>query len=60
MRIMGHYIFSIVALAIYGEKVCPIIESIGQLDWFIRATVVFTGLFLIRPLLVKWIVLKTD
>ena len=60
MRIMGHYIFSIVALAIYGEKVCPIIESIGQLDWSIRLTVVFTGLFLIRPLLVKWIVLKTD
>ena len=53
MRIMGHYIFSIVALAIYGEKVCPIIESIGQLDWSIRLTVVFTGLFLIRPLLVK-------
>ena len=46
MRIMGHYIFSIVALAIYGEKVCPIIESIGQLDWSIRLTVVFTGLFL--------------
>ncbi len=60
MRIMGHYIFSTVALAIYGEKVCPIIESIGQLDWSIRLTVVFTGLFLIRPLLVKWIVLKTD
>jgi HD-GYP domain-containing protein (c-di-GMP phosphodiesterase class II) len=56
MRISAHYIFSIVILAIYGERVCPIIESIGQLDWTVRLTVVFTALFCIRPLLVKWII----
>ena len=59
MRISAHYIFSIVILAIYGERVCPIIENIGQLDWTMRLTVVFAGLFCIRPLLVKWVVLKT-
>ena len=60
MRITTHYIFSIIILAIYGERVCPIIESIGQLDWTIRLSIVFTVLFCIRPLLVKWIVLKTE
>ncbi len=59
MRVSAHYIFSIVILAIYGERVCPIIENIGQLDWTIRLTVVFAGLFCIRPFLVKWVVLKT-
>ncbi len=60
MRITTHYVFSIIILAIYGERVCPIIENIGQLDWTIRLAVVFAGLFLIRPLLIKWIVLKCD
>lgn len=59
MRITAHYIFSIVILAIYGERVCPIIENIGQLDWAIRLTVVFMTIFLFRPLFVKWVVLKT-
>ena len=58
MRISAHYIFSIIILAIYGERVCPIIESIGQLDWTIRLTVVFTAIFCIRPLFVKWIIAK--
>jgi response regulator RpfG family c-di-GMP phosphodiesterase len=60
MRISAHYIFSIVILAIYGERVCPIIESIGQLDWTIRITVVFTAIFCIRPLFVKWIIAKAQ
>jgi HD-GYP domain-containing protein (c-di-GMP phosphodiesterase class II) len=59
MRISAHYIFSIVILAIYGERVCPIIESIGQLDWTIRLTVVFTAIFCIRPLFIKWIIAKS-
>jgi response regulator RpfG family c-di-GMP phosphodiesterase len=58
MRITAHYIFSIIILAIYGERVCPIIESIGQLDWTIRLTVVFTAIFCIRPLIVKWVIAK--
>ncbi|MBT5652684.1 MAG: HD domain-containing protein [Nitrospina sp.] len=60
MRITTHYIFSIIILAIYGERVCPIIESIGQLDWTIRLSVVFTVLFFIRPLFVKWVVLRAE
>ncbi|MBT3416242.1 MAG: HD domain-containing protein [Nitrospina sp.] len=59
MRVTVHYIFSIVALAFYGEKVCPLLETIGKLEWSLRLVVVFTVLFLIRPLLVKSIVLKT-
>ena len=58
MRITAHYIFSIIILAIYGERVCPIIESIGQLDWTIRLTVVFTAIFCIRPIFVKGIIAK--
>jgi hypothetical protein len=60
MRITAHYIFSTIILAIYGERVCPIIESIGQFDWTIRLVVVFSVLLCIRPLLVNKIVLNTD
>lgn len=60
MRIATHYIFSIIILAIYGERVCPIIENIGQLDWTLRLIVVFTVLFSIRPIFVKKLVLNTD
>jgi response regulator RpfG family c-di-GMP phosphodiesterase len=59
MRIFIHYVFSIIILSIYGERVCPIIENIGQLDWALRLTVVFSFLFCIRPLLINSIVLKT-
>lgn len=59
MRIAAHYLFSVIALAFYGEKVCPLLESLGVFEWSIRLTVVFSVLFLIRPLLIKWIVLKS-
>ncbi len=60
MRITAHYLISVIALAFYGEKVCPLLESLGVLEWSIRLTTVFTILFLIRPLLIKWLVLKVD
>jgi response regulator RpfG family c-di-GMP phosphodiesterase len=60
MRITTHYLISVIALAFYGEKVCPLLESLGVLDWSIRLTTVFAILFLIRPLLIKWLVLKVN
>jgi response regulator RpfG family c-di-GMP phosphodiesterase len=60
MRIFIHYLFAVTALAFYGEKVCPLLESLGVLEWSIRLTTVFAILFLIRPLLIKWLVLKLD
>jgi response regulator RpfG family c-di-GMP phosphodiesterase len=60
MRITIHYLLSVTALAFYGEKVCPLLESLGVFDWSIRLTTVFATLFLIRPLLIKWLVLKSD
>jgi response regulator RpfG family c-di-GMP phosphodiesterase len=58
MRITTHYFISVIALALYGEKVCPLLESLGVLEWSIRLTTVFAVLFLIRPLLIKIFVLK--
>ncbi len=58
MRITAHYIFSIVVLAIYGERVCPIIEYIGRYDWSLRLAIVFTILYCFRPILVKFFVLR--
>lgn len=60
MRITAHYFISVIALAFYGEKVCPLLESLGVLEWSIRLTTVFTTLFLIRPVLIKWLVLKVN
>jgi response regulator RpfG family c-di-GMP phosphodiesterase len=60
MRITTHYLISVIALAFYGEKVCPLLESLGVFEWSMRLTIVFAALFLIRPFLIKWLVLKTD
>jgi len=60
MRITAHYIFSIVVLAFYGEKVCLIIEYIGRYDWSLRLAVVFTAIYCIRPVFLKLFVLKAQ
>lgn len=46
---LGHYLFAVATLSVYGGQVCPYVESLGLLENALLLTALFLGMALLRP-----------
>lgn len=52
MRVIAHYIFSILAMSVYGGRVCPFVASLDFMGWLGLLVSVFAVLAVVRSFLV--------
>lgn len=53
VRCMGHGLFSILILGIYGGQVCPLIEGLSMPRWFGELILIFAAFLILRRLLLN-------
>ncbi len=49
----SHYLTAILIMGIYGGQVCPLVETLKLLDWFIELTLIFSFFYVLRLILLK-------